>query len=394
MILAVEDDPWIRLFQIILDPATPPERIAAFAHFVAHDLPDFSGWLERLRTDIGALYPSQVRLIKDERDFAGGLAGAAVAAVESFAVGEKEIAAAGGALKIVQKYGGVTTSIDRAACERAGVRVLVQKRRANAATAEHAFALLLSLNRKVHLAYERIRHGNFCLDGLLGFDLSGKTFGLVGVGNIGSVAARIATGFGCKVLGTDPVQREDCRGIVEYVPLDELLELSDVVSLHCPLNESTRHLIGARELARMKPTSLLINTSRGAVIDTPAVLNALEGSSLGGLAIDVYEREGGLFFEDHSGEELNDKQFERLLDFPNVLVTPHQGFFTAEALANIASTTIENIEAFQRTGQPLHPVDVEGAGAQRVRSPSNGTDPLLRSVKINATPESTTARVG
>ena len=230
------------------------------------------------------------------------------------------------------------------------------------AVAEHAFALLLSLNRKVHLAYERIRHGNFTLDGLMGFDLVGKTMGIVGVGNIGSVAARIARGFGCKVLGNDPVLRDDCRSIVEYVELDQLLERSDIVSLHCPLNATTQHLIGARELARMKPTALLINTSRGAVIDTPAVLQVLEASRIRGFAMDVYEREGGLFLEDHSGEELEDKQFKRLLALPNVLVTPHQGFFTAEALAKIASTTIENLDAFQRTGRPLYEVHGDAPG--------------------------------
>jgi D-lactate dehydrogenase len=221
------------------------------------------------------------------------------------------------------------------------------------AVAEHAFALLLSLNRKVHLAYERVRRGNFTHDGLMGFDLVGKTVGIVGVGNIGSAAARIARGFGCEVLGADPVRREDCRGLVDYVGLDELLERSDIISLHCPLNDITRHLIGSRELARMKHGALLINTSRGAVIDTQAILKALEDSRLGGLAMDVYEREAGLFFQDHSGEEIQDKQFVRLLAFPNVLITPHQAFLTGEALAKIASTTIENIDAFERTGRPL-----------------------------------------
>lgn len=237
------------------------------------------------------------------------------------------------------------------------------------AVAEHAFALLLSLNRKVHLAYERIRHGNFSLDGLMGFDLVGKTVGIVGVGNIGSVAARIARGFGCRVLGTDPVRREDCREIVEYVPLDELLDRSDVVSLHCPLNEATRHLIGSRELARMKSTAILVNTSRGAVIDTPALVKALESFKIGGVAIDVYEGEGDLFFEDRSSEELRDKQFEKLLSFPNVLVTPHEGFFTAEALAKIAAMTIGNIDAFERTGRPLFEVhsNAETPPSQRLQ---------------------------
>jgi len=227
------------------------------------------------------------------------------------------------------------------------------------AVAEHAFALLLSLNRKVHLAYQRVRRGNFSLDGLMGVDLVGKTLGIIGVGNIGMAAARIGRGFGCKVLGVDPVRREECEGLVQYVELDDLLERSDVVSLHCPLNQATRHLIGARELARMRGTALLINTARGAVIDTAAVLKALDASQLGGLAIDVYEEERNLFFEDRSGEDIADKQFERLLAFPNVLVTPHQGFFTAEALAKIASTTIENIDAFERSGHALYEVRID-----------------------------------
>ena len=227
------------------------------------------------------------------------------------------------------------------------------------AVAEHAFALLLSLNRKVHLAYERVRHGNFALNGLMGFDLAGKTFGVVGTGNIGSVAARIAHGFGCNVLGVDPVRRDDCRGIVEYVDLDELLKRSDIVSLHCPLNEATRHLIGSREIGLMKPAAVLINTSRGSVIDTPAVIEALQANRLGGLALDVYERERNLFFEDRSSEPVRDEQFLRLVAFPNVLITGHQGFFTTEALTNIAASTVQNLDAFERTGQAVHEVQFE-----------------------------------
>ena len=230
------------------------------------------------------------------------------------------------------------------------------------AVAEHAFALLLGLNREIHLAYDRVRRGDFSLDGLMGFNLAGKTFGIVGVGNIGSVAGRIARGFGCKVLGADPVPREDCRGIVDYVGLDELLEASDIVSLHCPLNDGTRHLIGDRELRRMNPGAMLINTSRGAVIDTPAIVRSLERQHLGGLAIDVYEGEGDLFFEDRSDRPIADEQFARLLAFPNVLVTGHQGFLTGEALTNIAETTIANLNAFESTGRPLHEVAL-GANA-------------------------------
>lgn len=222
------------------------------------------------------------------------------------------------------------------------------------AVAEHAFALLLGLNRKLYLAYDRVRRGNFALDGLMGFDLAGKTFGIVGVGNIGSVAARIAHGFGCKVLAFDPIERQECRRTVEYVGLDDLLQRSDIVSLHCPLNQFTRHLMGKREFALMKPGALLINTSRGAVIDTPAVIEALVAGRLGGLAIDVYEGEEKLFSEDRSGESIADKQFVRLRDFPNALITPHQGFFTVEALTNIAATTIANLDSFERNGRPIH----------------------------------------
>jgi D-lactate dehydrogenase len=254
-------------------------------------------------------------------------------------------------------------NVDLGAAQAHGITVARVPAYSPNAVAEHSFALLLSLNRKVHLAYERIRRGNFTLDGLMGFDLVGKTFGIIGVGNIGSVAARIARGFGCRVLGVDPHEREDCRGIVEYVALDELFQRSDIVSLHCPLNETTRHMIGSNELARMKPAALLINTSRGAVVDTSAVLKALEAGGLGGLAIDVYESEGGLFFEDRSGERIEDKQFVRLLAHPNVLITPHQGFLTAEALAKIAATTIQNIDAFERTGRPMYEVRAENSSA-------------------------------
>lgn len=224
------------------------------------------------------------------------------------------------------------------------------------AGAEHTFALILSLVRKVHRAHNRVREGNFSLDGLMGFDLFGKTIGIVGVGNIGSVVAKIARGFGCTVLAADPVRREDCDEIVEYVPLKVLLERSEIVTLHCPLNDGTRHLIDEEAIARMKPGALLINTSRGAVVDTHAVIGALKRRRLGGLAIDVYEEEDALFFEDRSDQAIMDDQFARLLTFPNVLITGHQGFFTVEALTNIAATTIANLDNFEQTGRPLYPV--------------------------------------
>lgn len=225
------------------------------------------------------------------------------------------------------------------------------------AVAEHTFALILAVVRKVHRAYNRVREGNFSLDGLLGFDLAGKTIGIVGVGNIGSVVLQIARGFGCKVVGSDPFPRKDLElAGLTYCSLEELLEVSDIVTLHCPLNSNTRHLIDETALNRMKAGAILVNTSRGAVVDTRAVIGALKGRRLGGLAIDVYEEEDALFFEDRSAETIMDDLFARLLTFPNVLITGHQGFFTVEALTAIAETTFANIDAFERTGLPLHPV--------------------------------------
>jgi len=232
------------------------------------------------------------------------------------------------------------------------------------AVAEHTIALILSLVRKVHRAYNRVREGNFSLDGLMGFDLNGKTIGIVGAGNIGSVVARIARGFGCSVLAYDPVARADCEASgVHYVGMDELLDRSHIVTLHCPLNDSSRHLIGPAALARMRNGALLINTSRGAVVDTHAVIDALKQQRLGGLAIDVYEEEDALFFEDRSNGPIMDDQFARLLTFPNVLITGHQGFFTVEALTAIAATTIGNLNAFEDDGAPLHAVEHEPSGA-------------------------------
>jgi len=248
-------------------------------------------------------------------------------------------------------------NVDVAAAASHGIAVASVPAYSPSAVAEHAFALLLALNRKIHRAYNRVREGNFSLEGLMGFDLAGKTIGIVGVGKIGSVVARIATGFGCNLVASDPVRRPDCERLeVRYVPLDDLLRLSDVVTLHCPLNDSSRHLIDAAALALMKRGATLINTSRGAVVDTHAVIDALKAGQLAGLGIDVYEEEETLFFEDRSDRPILDDQFARLLTFPNVLITGHQGFFTAEALTNIAETTIANVDAFETAGRPLFPV--------------------------------------
>ncbi|KQW87385.1 hydroxyacid dehydrogenase [Massilia sp. Root418] len=216
------------------------------------------------------------------------------------------------------------------------------------AVAEFTLALVLTLNRHTHRAYARVREGNFALDGLLGSNLHGKTVGLIGLGKIGMAAARIFHGFGCRVLGHDPAPPDAFGAVGEAVALAELLAGSDIVSLHCPLLPATHHLIGAAALAQMKPGAMLVNTSRGGLLDTPAVIEALKSRRLGALAIDVYEQESELFFHDHSADIISDDVFQRLLTFPNVLVTGHQGFFTEEALREIAETTLDNLDCYMQ----------------------------------------------
>jgi D-lactate dehydrogenase len=228
------------------------------------------------------------------------------------------------------------------------------------AVAEHTVALLLALNRRIHRAYNRVREGNFALEGLLGFDLHGRTIGIVGTGKIGECFARIMAGFGCELLGFDPQPNPACVALgMRYVDLPELLAASDVISLHCPLTPQTRHLIDGEALARVKPGAMLLNTSRGAVVDARALIAALKAGTLGSLGLDVYEEEADLFFRDLSDEVLRDDVFARLLTFPNVLITGHQAFFTEEAMSAIAATTLANLDAFEDHGQPLHPVTVE-----------------------------------
>ncbi|WP_034579128.1 2-hydroxyacid dehydrogenase [Carnimonas nigrificans] len=214
------------------------------------------------------------------------------------------------------------------------------------AVAEHALALAMALNRHIHRAYTRVRDGNFALDGLVGRNLHGKTVGIIGTGRIGLATARIFKGLGCTVIGSDPFPSEEFNDIGTLVELPQLLKTSDVISLHCPLLESTHHLINSDTLAQMKKGALLINTSRGGLIDTHAVIAALKIEQLGGLAIDVYENEEPLFFINREETFIDDDQFVRLMSFPNVLITGHQGFFTEEALHEIAHTTLINLEDF------------------------------------------------
>jgi D-lactate dehydrogenase len=216
------------------------------------------------------------------------------------------------------------------------------------AVAEHAVALLLTLNRKIHRAFNRVRELNFSLNGLVGFDLHGKTAGLVGTGKIGRITGQILRGFGMRVLAYDPFPHHEWakQSGVEYVESPSLvLRNSDVVSLHTPLTPETRHIIRAETIQWMKPGSILINVSRGALVDTKALIEALKSRHLAGVALDVYEEEEGIFFEDLSSEVLQDDELARLLTFPNVLITSHQAFLTSEALTEIARTTVANISA-------------------------------------------------
>src|SRR3712207_3888035 len=207
-----------------------------------------------------------------------------------------------------------------------------------------ALPIFLALNRKTHRAFNRVREGNFALDGLLGFDLHGRTAGIVGTGKIGPIVARILHGFGCELLAFDPLPNPDCETLgVHYVPLPELFAASDIVTLHSPLVPATYHLINAQSLQHMRPGVMLINTGRGALLDTTAVIHALKSGKIGYLGLDVYEEEADLFFEDLSNHVLQDDVFARLLTFPNVIVTAHQAFFTQEALAGIAGTTLANV---------------------------------------------------
>ena len=244
-------------------------------------------------------------------------------------------------------------NVDLAAAKKHGIAVVRVPAYSPYAVAEHTIALMLALNRKLHRAYNRVREGNFALEGLLGFDMHGKTVGVIGTGQIGTVVAQILTGFGCPTLAFDPFPNATCQSIgVCYLELNELFAQSDIITLHCPLTPENKYMINARALAEMKTGVMLINTSRGALLDTLAIIAALKSGKIGYLGLDVYEEEEQIFFEDRSGLILSDDVFARLLTFPNVIITGHQAFFTRGALLNIAATTIDNITRFENN-QPV-----------------------------------------
>lgn len=244
-------------------------------------------------------------------------------------------------------------NVDIAAAKANGIAVVRVPAYSPHAVAEHALALILTLNRKTHKAYNRVREGNFSLDRLTGFDLFGKTVGVIGTGKIGQVFCKIMLGLGCKVLAFDVIANKDMEATgVEYLPLLDIFQQADIISLHCPLTEQTKHIINANSIDMMKQGVMLINTSRGALVNTAAAIEGLKTGRIGYLGLDVYEQEEKLFFNDLSENIIQDDDIMRLLSFPNVLITSHQGFFTQEALAEIAKTTLGNVNEFE-AGKPL-----------------------------------------
>lgn len=237
--------------------------------------------------------------------------------------------------------------VDLSAAAALGIRVARVPAYSPNAVAEHTLALILALNRHIPRAYNRVRDGNFALDGLTGFDLAGKAAGVIGTGKIGALVARLLWHLRCHVVAADPFPDERLVELgVRYLPRDEVIAAADVLTLNCPLTDDTRHLIDAAAIATMKPGAMLVNTGRGALVDTAAVIEGLKSGRIGSLALDVYEEEGPLFFEDRSSQIIADDLFARLLIFPNVLITAHQAFLTNEALAAIAETTLHNVDDF------------------------------------------------
>lgn len=318
----------------MLDPAAPAERIAAFAHFCAHDLPDFRGWCERVRARASQLYPADIRLVDNQAELLANIPGAQAVVVESLAVGENEIQATGGTLRVVQKYGITIPGIDGETCHKAGIQILTLRRRANIATAEQALTLLLALARQLNRNANRISeqqlraagymptrydrthtpNGNWArIPGLQ--TLYQRQLGIIGLGEIGRELALRAAALEMRIVYTQrhrlPPEIEQCYH-ASYRGLDDLLATSDCVSIHLPRSSATEGFIGARELALIKPGALLVNVSQPQMIDRAALLDALSSGRLGGVGLDTFYDEPG-----NAGDPL--------IQFPNVIVTPHLG---------------------------------------------------------------------
>jgi D-lactate dehydrogenase len=238
-------------------------------------------------------------------------------------------------------------NIDLEAADRLGMTVMRVSNYSPYSVAEFAVGMILAMSRHIHKAYQRVRDGNFRLDGLLGFDLNCKTVGVVGTGRIGSIFAKIMHGFGCKLLGFDKYEKEECLRLgMRYVSLEELLGESDIVSLHAPLTPETHYMINKETIPHLKEGAILVNTSRGALVDTQSLIPFLKQCRICAICLDVYEEEEHIYYRDLSNQIIADDVITRLLTFPNVLITGHQAFFTREAMQTIAETTIQNIDDF------------------------------------------------
>jgi D-lactate dehydrogenase len=305
-------------------------------------------FLEPLAAEAGhELVFFEPRLLKETAVLAHGSPAVCAFVNDQLSAAVLEQLSEGGTRYIALRSAGYN-HVDLEAAGRLGLRVARVPAYSPYAVAEHAVGMMLTLNRKYHKAFNRVREGNFSLEQLLGFDMHGKTVGVVGTGQIGAVAAKIVTGFGCQVLMYDVRENPECRSLGRYVSLDELFSQSDIITLHCPLTPQTKHLIGDQAVSRMKDGVMIINTSRGALVDTQAAIAGLKSSKIGYLGLDVYEEEADLFFRDLSDQIIQDDQFTRLLTFPNVLVTAHQAFFTRTAMEEIARITVQNLSCFER----------------------------------------------
>ncbi|MEO1619457.1 MAG: 2-hydroxyacid dehydrogenase [Cyanobacteria bacterium J06632_3] len=319
----------------------------AFFSAQSYDQVSFEAANQRFDHQLTFLEP---RLTADTVSLAAGFPAVCVFINDELGKDTLQALAVGGTRLIALRCAGFN-NVDLEAASALGIQVVRVPAYSPYAVAEHAVGLMMMLNRKLYKAYNRVREDNFALKGLLGFDLHGKTVGVVGTGKIGECFARIMNGFGCNLLAYDVKENAALLSLpVTYVDLPALLEQSDVVSLHCPLLPATYHMINEASLAQMKTGAMLINTSRGGLVDTKAAISALKSGQLGYLGIDVYEDEGSLFFQDLSDTIIQDDVFQLLQSFPNVVVTAHQAFFTREALANIANTTLTNVGDIEATG--------------------------------------------
>ncbi len=266
-------------------------------------------------------------------------------------------------IKVIALRSAGFNHVDLEAAEKRGIKVLRVPAYSPEAVAEHTVALILTLNRKTHKAFNRVRENNFSIDGLTGFNLFKKTIGVIGTGAIGKAFCKIMLGFGCKVLAFDPYPSDEVIEMgIKYVDKETLLKESDIISLHCPLTPETKHLIDGESITKMKKAVRIVNTSRGALIDTKAVIQGLKTSQIGFLGIDVYEQEEKLFFKDLSEEVIQDDVLMRLMTFPNVLITSHQAFLTEEALQEITKITLDNLKAFEENKELVNEVKIKKTG--------------------------------